>query len=258
MLQHERLKEILRLLHENGRLDINELSELFSVSKVTIRKDLDILQEQGSLVRYYGGAAPVSEALPDAREKKEVEPLKKSDTNKNKIAQMAASHVKDGDTIFLGSGVTCSLMADYFGDLKDLTVITNNISAIPKLLNTVDRLVIIGGEVITLNKINYFSWTENPDQYLENIFVHKVFTSCTGIDIQAGLTVNAVVSTFIFKCLPSIKREWFLLVDETKFDNIGIYKFNALDAIDHIISDIIPKKYLDYFEELKIETESYN
>ncbi len=257
MLQHERLKIITDTLKQEGKVDVNVLSELFSVSKVTIRKDLDILQEQGHIVRYYGGATLATEVLTEIPENKDDDMLKQKYKMKNLVAQRAASHVKSGDAIFLGSGITCTLLAEYLGDIKNLTVITNNISAVPKLLKNVERVIVIGGEIITIDEgVNYFSWTDSPDQYLANIFVDKVFTSCTGIDLRAGLTVNAAVSTYIFKCLPSIKREWFLLSDSSKFDNIGIYKFNTLDAIDYIISDSMPQSYLDFFAQMDIQTET--
>lgn len=255
MLQHERLKAIMSQVRDEGKVEINELSEQFGVSKVTIRKDLDILQDQGSVLRYYGGAMPTTDESFHSHDKGAISLLKKQSHVKDRLAKKAAAHVENGDAIFLGSGVTCTLLAEYLEGKKNLTVITNNISAIPTLIKYVERVVIIGGEIITVDDINYFSWTDNPSQYLDNIFVNKVFTSCTGVDFKAGLTVNAVVSTYLFKCLPGIKREWFLLVDADKFNKMGVYQFSALNGIDHVISDEIPKDYIDYFESQNIGTE---
>ena len=52
----ERRNKILELLHENGRVSVNDLSRLFEVSGVIIRADLAELEKQDLLSRVHGGA----------------------------------------------------------------------------------------------------------------------------------------------------------------------------------------------------------
>ncbi len=242
------------MLVENGNVSVNELSEKFALSKVTIRKYLDILEEKGIISKHYGGGNLIKNNLNIIRNTKD-EKQNFNANSKKAIAKKASEHINSGDTIFLGSGATCTFLCDSLGEFERLTIVTNNISAIPKLLQSGHKLVIIGGETMTLDNINYFSWTENSKQYLDNIFVNKVFSSCCGIDLQAGLTVDAVVSVAMFQFIHRIKRKWILMAEESKFNKIAVYKFGDLNFADHVISDNIPKIYLDYFHKNNITTE---
>lgn len=259
MHRHERIEIIKDILQENGKVMINDLAERFSVSKVSIRNDLDLMTEQGFVQRFHGGAVP-TEKVPEDNESEDfasynifvTHPFYK--TRKN-IATAAAKHVLNGDTIFLGSGMTCCLLAKALCEKENLTVITNNISALPDLLSFSKNVVIIGGEITSVDNKTYFSWTEDPFQYMKNLFVNKAFTSCTGVDLKAGITVNSIVSTYVYKCIPDIKREWFLLVEQDKFDKIGLYVLNSLKAVDCIISDNFPEDYFQYLSNNNITAE---
>ena len=52
----QRRQQILNLLEETGTLNVSELADRFSVSVVTIRKDLDDLESEDLLQRTFGGA----------------------------------------------------------------------------------------------------------------------------------------------------------------------------------------------------------
>jgi DeoR/GlpR family transcriptional regulator of sugar metabolism len=52
----ERREEIVELIHQNGKVKVSELSKLYNISEVSIRKDLEVLEEQGHLSRVHGGA----------------------------------------------------------------------------------------------------------------------------------------------------------------------------------------------------------
>lgn len=52
---HERRQAILRILEEEGRVSVADLSRRFALSEVTIRKDLAWLEAQGLLIRTHGG-----------------------------------------------------------------------------------------------------------------------------------------------------------------------------------------------------------
>src|SRR5687768_8825800 len=56
MLKLSRTKEIIQLLDTRGSVTVRELTELFDVTDVTIRRDLQELEEQGLLLRTHGGA----------------------------------------------------------------------------------------------------------------------------------------------------------------------------------------------------------
>src|SRR3989344_2166831 len=59
----QRRHTILALLAEQGEVSVDELSKAFATSEVTIRKDLAALEKSGLLLRRYGGAVPMPQAL---------------------------------------------------------------------------------------------------------------------------------------------------------------------------------------------------
>ena len=67
MLADERLEHVVSLVEDRGFISVKELSSLFDVSEVTIRRDLQRLDEAKRLRRTYGGAASLRPAFsPDA------------------------------------------------------------------------------------------------------------------------------------------------------------------------------------------------
>ena len=58
----KRRKDILAKLVENPEIRVDELAAMFNVSLVTVRRDLNYLEEKNLLVRSYGGATPTDMA----------------------------------------------------------------------------------------------------------------------------------------------------------------------------------------------------
>ena len=101
----ERLDEIVKLVSEFERIDVNTLSDRLKVSKVTIRKDLDKLETKGLLRREHGYAVLNSGDDLNVR-------LSFHYDTKRRIAQEAAKIVQDNETIMIESGSTCALLAE--------------------------------------------------------------------------------------------------------------------------------------------------
>lgn len=250
MLQEERINEIRKKVIENKKVLVSELCKQYGLSGVTIRKDLQLLHKEGVIKKIYGGGLLNENFLKNKKTLANENNFKfHGNDAKEKVVNLALLQIQDGDTIFLGSGVTCSLLAKKLYKFKNLTVVTNNISALMDLISFQCKLYIIGGEVTTVDSETYFSSIENASQYLKTIYVSKAFTSCSGIDLNAGITVNSIISTYIYRNLSDINRRWYMLVDNEKFGRMGIYKIADLNQIDYIISNTISKAYSAYFKE---------
>jgi DeoR family fructose operon transcriptional repressor len=241
----KRLEEIKETLYHNGKVFVAELSQKYHVSEVSIRKDLTKLENQGYAIKFYGGAAL---AAPDAKTSSNETDFFQ-DPIRLALAKRALQEINDGDCIFLGSGRTCCILARLLNEKKNLTVVTNNISALNDLIGHVAKVYLIGGEVTTTDHQTLFSSWDQPQSFTENIFVNKAFTSISGLDLKAGLTVNSIISTYVYRHIPGMSHHWFLIVDLSKFDRIAIYPVAELNAPQTIISNAIPKKYQDYFQE---------
>lgn len=250
-MAQEYIEEIKQLLTTQERVYVNDLSQRFSVSRVSIRKYLAALEQEGVAIRFYGGAARVESTPPaaavDVTATIIANPLLRA------LAEKARSLINDGDTIFIGSGRSCCSLAHQLEGIQNLTVVTNNITALPELIKNAQRVYLIGGEVTSTDNATLFSSWESPESLLRNIYVNKAFTSTSGLDLKAGLTVNSVISTYIFKHLTTMAHHWYLIADATKFDKIAIYPVAELGQFHTLITDSLPPRYAERFAALGVE-----
>ena len=109
LLNEERRREILGILHQDGRVLVKDLARHFRISQITIRKDLEALDGQGVIQRTHGGALPVQAGAlldPTLREKEKLHRKQKA-----QIALAAARLVEEGQSVLLDSGTTTTAIA---------------------------------------------------------------------------------------------------------------------------------------------------
>lgn len=245
----KRWEEIKEILFREGKVFVADLSQRYQVSEVSIRKDLTKLENEGFAIKFYGGAAL---AAPDTNKATESVDFYQ-DPIRLALAKRAVQEINDGDCIFLGSGRTCCILARLLDSKKNLTVVTNNITAMQDLTGRVAKVYLIGGEVTTTDHKTLFSSWDLPQSFTESIFVNKAFTSISGLDLKAGLTVNSIISTYVFRHIPTMSHHWTVMMDLSKFDKIAIYPVAELRSVQTIIANAFPEKYQTYFRENGIE-----
>ena len=143
MLAVERRNKIIEGINQNNTIIVSDLSKEYQVSEETIRRDLEKLQDQGYLIRTYGGAI-----LPN--DKKTDLPAKiRESLNKDakiKIARKAATYISDGDCIFIDASSSSFYLAKEIKN-KRITVITNAVNVINELTNEKSiSLIATGGK----------------------------------------------------------------------------------------------------------------
>ena len=125
----QRQQKIIELLLQHGQVSVDQLIALLQVSAVTVRNDLRTLQQQEKLIRTRGGAAVGK--LRNARAADPAAgrgaPEAESFSSALRMAQRAASFVREGDTILIESSPLTLAMVDYLAPIKSLTVLTNSI-----------------------------------------------------------------------------------------------------------------------------------
>jgi DeoR/GlpR family transcriptional regulator of sugar metabolism len=259
-MKMSRMELIEKMLFEKEKVTTEELSEIFDVSEVTIRSDLSRLAGKNKEIkRIYGGAVLVKTLHNVENETiiKEDDFEKKSENNlqlvARKIAQRAFTEIEDNDVIFLGSGTTCGYLAELLKSKPKVSIVTNNISALAQLIKNGNKIYCIGGEVSTVDGNNYFSSIVDPLQYMQSIYVNKVFTSCRGIDEVAGVTVNSVISTYIYGIIPKISGTWYMMINGNKIGKVGMHGVAEVDKLDCIITDHVNEKFMEFLKQKNIE-----
>ena len=143
MLAIERRNEILEKLQTDRRVVVSELSQIYEVSEETIRRDLDKLVNDGYAIKSYGGAVineNMNIDLPfNIRKNRNV-------IGKQRIAELVAKIVQDGDSIMLDASSTAVYIAKGLKDKKNLTLITNSMEIVIERSDMSDwRVVSTGG-----------------------------------------------------------------------------------------------------------------
>ncbi|MGA2981381.1 MAG: DeoR/GlpR family DNA-binding transcription regulator, partial [Terriglobales bacterium] len=143
LLNEERRREILGVLHRDGRVLVKDLARHFCISQITIRKDLEFLDGQGVIQRTHGGALPLPAGAlldPTLREKEKLHRKQKT-----QIARAAARLVEKGQSVLLDSGTTTTAIARALKNMVQLTVITNAINIAAELAGTHIEVILTGG-----------------------------------------------------------------------------------------------------------------
>ena len=123
VLAEERQQHILQMLKENNVVKLKEIRKQTNCSESSARRDLQLLEEKGLLIRVHGGAK-IKHSL--QRELDMSGKASKNTAQKEAIAQAAAKLVEAEDVIYLDAGTTTLAMIPYLNK-PELTVVTNGV-----------------------------------------------------------------------------------------------------------------------------------
>lgn len=251
MLAGERLEKILEIIQKENTVKVNKLSNLFSVSKDLIRKDLSKLEAKGFVIKTYGGAMLKRKTAPNINI-----PERKSKNSeiKNKIALKAYGLIESNEVVFLDiSTVNVYLAQKIFEGVKKITVVTNMLDILNILLKSKHvKTICIGG--ILNKKIDGFVGAETIS-YLQNYKFDKCFLGTTGVDVY-----NRTITTFeaedgeTKKVVLNNSKNVYFAMENKKFYQDGNYIFSDFSKINGIITEEKPSKELvKELEEFKIK-----
>lgn len=240
MLVVERHQKIIEQLEEKRIVRVSELSEQFSVTEETIRRDLEKLEKEGYLTRSHGGAV-----FNEMVKNQEIPFAEREITNISKkklIAQMSVRHVNESDTIILDVSSTAWYMERILPNIP-LTVVTNSLK-VAAILSEKDQITMIctGGTLV--NKSLSFVGPLTI-QALDQYFVNKAFISCKGLDLEHGFTESNEQQALVKRKMLERSRQTFLMLDDSKIAVQAFAKVAHLQAADYLIINQPLDKHLD-------------
>ncbi|WP_025728697.1 DeoR/GlpR family DNA-binding transcription regulator [Atopobacter phocae] len=225
----KREEMIITLVSERKKIEVNELSDLLNVSKVTIRKDLDRLENKGLLHREHGYAVLNSQNDINYR-------LAFNYDLKKKIAKEAASIVNDGETVMIESGSTCTLLAEELAVAKnDVTIITNScfIASYIRKYDSI-KIILLGGEYQKDSQVNVGPLVK---KLAENFHVDKLFVGIDGFDQARGFTGSDLTRSDTAKTMMNSANHTIVLTDSSKFNQIGVVSEFSFSDISMVFTD---------------------
>ena len=224
----DREKQILQLLYEEEGISMQKLCDIFNVTVVTIRKDLDRLEANGLIVRTHGGAYPLYDKELMDRKKENAE-------EKMRIAKAAAEMIGDGERVMITSGTTTSLIPKFLYGKRNVHIVTNS-----TLLLTYSRMnpnvsvTLLGGEFMSDAEALTGSVTLRE---LDMFHTDKAFIGCDGFSLEGGISANHTELSEVCRKIISRVNKLYLLSDSSKYDKTGFAYIDRMENIDTLITD---------------------
>jgi DeoR family transcriptional regulator, fructose operon transcriptional repressor len=227
----EREALILEKLKEQGRVMVNDLAEELDVTTMTIRRDLQRLDQQGVLQKVHGGAVLVN-SVPKERpfgEKKLIQTQQK-----RTIARAAMELITPGDTILLDAGTTTLEMACLLKETSGVHVVTSDLHIATELCAAEGKLFFIGGEI---EKELGRSVGPKALQFLSDIHVDTVFLGISAISSDLMLGSHTLDNAELKRIFLTCGSKKVLLADENKFGMRAFAQVGPLSLVDVLITD---------------------
>ncbi len=232
MFREERKRKISEFVKENKKASVAELSELFGVSESTIRRDLEVLDEQGVIQRAHGGAVVVEQAAP---EPPIIQRIAENEEEKRRIGRAAAELVRDGETVFLGSGTTTLEVARNLVERDNLTVITNALNIANFFAGKLNITVIVVGGLLRHSELSLIGHI--TEQVLKELRADKVIMGMRAISIEDGLTNDYLPETMTDRAIINFAPEIIVVADHSKFGKVSTAYVAPVERITTLVTD---------------------
>lgn len=244
MLAEERRDRIARMLRQEGRVSVSELSRTLDVSEETIRRDLEKLERDGIARRTHGGALYHE----DERQETPYDVRKRSDVEaKYAIARLAAPLVADGAYIMLDESSTSFFIASELKQRRDLTVITNSMEVVTEIAAVPGWTVLCTGGQKRATAPSFAG--HQAERMVRSYHVDQAILSCDSLEIEAGFTDRHEDTALIKRAMMDSAKQVILACDHAKFDRIAFAQIGTLNRIDCLVTDRKPEqRWMEAFE----------
>ena len=218
--------EMLALIRQKQEVLVEELSEVFGISAMTVRRDLQVLEEQGKISRFHGGATVDVRAV-SAEEKDEVVNCRRM------IARYAASLVKKGDRLLINGSNTAIALLDYL-EGRPVSVFTNNSLVCQHKYAADIDLQLSGG---ALRNSPHILTGDLAMRNLMDVRADKAFLGCTGISPDGEILCGIPSELAINETMIEHADAYYILADYTKIGKTSAYASFHLEKKGCVITD---------------------
>jgi DeoR/GlpR family transcriptional regulator of sugar metabolism len=232
----ERRSMIAQMVLEKGKVLLTDLVAQFAITETSIRRDLVILETQGQLKRFHGGAIAISG---NSRAESYSEKMQLNIKAKERIGKAAAEMIKPRDVILFDSGsTTVQIIKQIPAELKlgsSIRMVTNSVVISREVLSWPSpNLIILGG--IYLPDYQATAGPQTLNQ-LQDLTADIVFLGADGLTISGGATTADILMAEVDRLMVERSRRTILVADSSKFGRIGFVPVKPVKAFQTIITD---------------------
>jgi len=228
--KNDRQHTIAGLLRANGRLQVGELAAQFGVSEMTIRRDMLALEQQGLLVRTYGGGAASALPIPTENLLQQTPPS----PGKVAIGKLAAGLVQPGQTVMVDTGTTALEVARHLPDDPGITIATTSLSVALELYNSRLNLLLLGGFLRKEFPSLYGPLTEHN---LSILHVDMLFIGCNGADSSGGFYAGDMSLFTQIQAMLRIANHIVVVSESRKFNHKSFVRYARPAEIHTLVTD---------------------
>jgi len=256
MIAEKRRAQIVDLVNKQGSVSIDELLNIFDVSRMTLWRDLKELEIKGAIIRAHGGALKIDEL----DEQEEEFSLRRKDhlNEKRKIARFAAkNYVKDSDIIFLDGGSTVLEIIPHLKQ-SNLTILSNGLNTLVYASKFLPHLNVIGCGGI-LRKPSFTFVGHEAEVFFARYKVDTAFISGTGVTIEDGIMDPHPLEMEVKKIMCKNAKNIVALIDSSKFEKRSLTTCIKIEEINYLITDIhASKSIIDAIKAKNVEVKVLN
>ncbi|GAA3731308.1 DeoR/GlpR family DNA-binding transcription regulator [Streptomyces tremellae] len=232
LIPDQRREVLLKHLRREGVLSVQQITQLFGVSHMTVRRDIAELEQQGLVYSVPGGVriANGMRSEPGFAAKSLVE-----QPEKHAMAREAATLVREGMTVYLDAGTTMLAMIPALTEHAALTVVTNDFNAVEQLGRARHiEVVHVGGRVEPDNRS-----TVGPlaAATVRQLAFDIAFVSASSWDLLRGVTTPSQDKVEVKRAVMASAAQSVLVAGASKYGTFGLYKVAPLSAFDVLVTD---------------------
>ncbi|MFM2665156.1 DNA-binding transcriptional regulator YciT [Vibrio mediterranei] len=241
---NSRQSEILNLVNDRTRVQVTDLSELTGVSGVTIRQDLNYLEQNGYLKRVHGAAVSLQSDDIDSR-------LEVHFDIKQQLANKAAALVAANEAVLIEGGSANALLARTLAERGDVTIITPSAYIAHLVRHTSANIILLGGVYQHQGESLVGPLTK---LCIENIHFSTAFLGIDGFDIDTGFTSRDMMRADIADTIIQKKRRNIVLTDSSKFGQIFPSSIGDTSEISILLTDdAVPENMVKHLRSKHVE-----
>jgi len=233
-MSSERRDVIIQLIESRGEIRLSDLETRFpDISAMTLRRDLESLERQGLIVRTRGGAKSITH-LSMLKEAAYPQRQVENTHAKQVIAQKAISLVNSGQSLYIDSGTTCMLFAQYLPDISLFVLTPAPITAIELVKNPSIKINLTGGH---LNRETMTLTGFNAQEHVRGLNIDLAFIGTGAFSTSNGFTCGDYYEAELKKLIIRKAQKTVILMDNSKIGYSMPYTFARLNQINTLITD---------------------
>jgi DeoR/GlpR family transcriptional regulator of sugar metabolism len=228
----ERRALILQLIESQGEVSVSDLSRRADVSEMTIRRDLEVLEGRGLLVRLHGRAiAPVSRSYEPPFDLR----VGSASSAKQQIGALAAGLITEGETVILDVGTTTLEVARALSGRRNITVLTPSLPIANVLAEDPGIRVMVTGGVLRPGERSLVG--DLAVASFREFRFDTVVLGVGGIDLAAGLTEYNLDDARVKRAALEIARRIVVVADATKLGRVAFARICPVEQVDILVTD---------------------